>query len=277
MNRQGEAHNELVTYTDGDLTIAFAFDGKTIWLTRVQIADLFQTTPDNVRAHIKNIYTEGELDVTSTSKKIYGVVENRPNYGIDHYNLDVIISVGYRVNSTVATKFRQWATAVLSERISGSVNDQQLTHDTQRAITFKRVSLANKELLTTAIKMGVVALPAFFDVGYQGLYTMRTAAIRVKKNIGQDKVLDRAGPVELAMNEFRITQTDAKIKKLLAEGKLVGQGVALSTHYDVSKEIRAAVQRIDGELPEDIPAEDEHIATVQQRIASKPETERLSL
>jgi hypothetical protein len=76
--------NELLVYFDGKLgsPVNIAFDGETLWLTRRQIAKLFQTTEDNVRGHIKNIYKENELDVTSTSKKIYGVVENRPNYGI---------------------------------------------------------------------------------------------------------------------------------------------------------------------------------------------------
>lgn len=267
--------NELISYTDGDLAATFTFDGQTLWLTQEQIASLFNTTKQNVSKHIKKIFDDEELDPQVTVNEKLILVENGRRYPVQHYNLDVVIAVGYRVNSKVATKFRQWATKILSERITGTGVDHRLAHDSQRAMIFKRVSLANDELLQTAIKMGVVALPAFFDVGYQGLYTMRTAEIKKRKGIGTDKVLDRAGPVELAMNEFRITQTQAKIGKLLAEGKLVGQGVAFTTHYEVSREIRNAVQRIDGELPEDISAEPEHINEVQQRLGSESQNGRI--
>jgi hypothetical protein len=92
----GTSENELVVYVEGATTkpVHIAFDGETMWLTRGQIAGLFNTTHENIGQHIKNIYADGELEVESTSKKIFGVVENRPNYGVTHYNLDVVISVG---------------------------------------------------------------------------------------------------------------------------------------------------------------------------------------
>ena len=238
-----EKPNELVVYIDGKLEspVHIAFDGETLWLSRGQIAQLFQTTTDNVRGHIKNIYREGELDVTSTSKKIYGVVENRPNYGIEHYNLDVVISVGYRVSTKVATKFRQWATNVIKQRIA--TESAGLSYDRQRVLISDRVAIENQELLESALKMGVEDPVLFFDSGYQGMYGMRMDDIKRIKGIGNDKLLERANPTELAANEFRITQANDRLKNLMKEGKLVGNIVALTTHFDVGREVKDAVER----------------------------------
>ena len=116
MAEKNEADKLLVYRTeDGRLKLDVRFEEDTVLLTQEQIADLFGTSVQNIGQHIKNIYNEAELEQESTLKKIFKVVENRPNYGVLHYNLDLIISVGYRVNSVVATRFRQWATQTLKE------------------------------------------------------------------------------------------------------------------------------------------------------------------
>lgn len=201
-------NNELIVYLDRKLSspVHIAFDGQTMWLNTEQIAALFDTTSQNIGQHIKNIFNEHELERESTSKKIFGVVENRPNYGITHYNLDMVISVGYRVSSKVATKFRQWATNVIKQRIA--TESAGLTYDSQRILISNRVEIGNKELMESAHKMGVKGPVLFFDVGYQGMYKMRLPHIQKVKGIGKERLLDRAGTTELAANEFRITQTN---------------------------------------------------------------------
>lgn len=96
------------------------FYNESFWLTQSGMAELFACTADNVSLHLKNIYAEGELEQAATTKK-FSVVRKEGtrsvNRTIDHYNLDAIIAVGYRVNSKKATRFRQWATKTLKEYI----------------------------------------------------------------------------------------------------------------------------------------------------------------
>jgi hypothetical protein len=87
----------------------------TIWLSQKQMGLLFETTPENILTHLKNIFKEEELDEKSVTKEYLATASDGKNYRIKHYNLDAIIAVGYRVNSKRATAFRQWATGVLRD------------------------------------------------------------------------------------------------------------------------------------------------------------------
>jgi len=104
----------------GETRLEVRLQDETIWLTQNLMAELYQTTKQNISLHIQNIYEEGELSPEATVKKYLTVRQegsrtvNRP---IDYYNLDIIISVGYRVKSAIATRFRQWATERLREYI----------------------------------------------------------------------------------------------------------------------------------------------------------------
>ena len=257
--------NELIIYsTQTDINpVTIQFDGDTMWLTQRQIAAIFNTGAENVRLHIRNIYAEGELDEESTSKKNLEVVENRPNYRVTVYNLDVVISVGYRVSSKVATEFRKWATQVIKERV---VEAHGLNRDEQRLIISDRIVAANNELMKSAADIGVKKYVAFFDAGYRGMYMMPMSKLKEIKGIGNDRLLERAGVTELAANEFRITQTNAKLKALKQENRLTGQGVALATHFNVGREVRDAIERIGGTPPEDLPAEPDNIKDVRKRM-----------
>lgn len=112
--------NEIIIYQtqDGQTKIDVRIDNETVWLTQNQMAELFQTTKQNISLHIKNIFEEGELTEDSTVKD-YLTVQNegsrKVSRNVTHYNLDVIISVGYRVKSLRGTQFRIWATQVLKE------------------------------------------------------------------------------------------------------------------------------------------------------------------
>lgn len=114
---------------DGQIKIDVRLEEETVWLTQQQMADLFQTTKQNISLHIQNIYEEGELVPEATVKK-YLTVRNEGQRDVkrllDHYNLDMIISVGYRVKSHVATRFRIRATQTLREYVvKGFVLDDE--------------------------------------------------------------------------------------------------------------------------------------------------------
>ncbi len=125
------AKSELILYQteDGQMKIDVRLQDESVWLTQKLMAELFQTTPQNITTHLKNIYNDGELDENATCKaflqvKIEGTrqVERKQLF----YNLDAIISVGYRVKSSVATRFRIWATQRLKEYIiKGFVMDDE--------------------------------------------------------------------------------------------------------------------------------------------------------
>ena len=114
--------NEIIIYQtqDGQTKIDVRLKNETVWLTQNQMAELFQTTKQNVSSHIKNIFEEGELSENSTVKDYLTVQQEgnrKVSRNISYYNLDVIISVGYRVKSLRGTQFRIWATQVLKEYI----------------------------------------------------------------------------------------------------------------------------------------------------------------
>ncbi len=119
----------IFTGQAGEQSIEARYEDDTIWLTQKLISELFQVQPQNITQHLKNIYAEGELQETATCKDFLQVqaegdrqVKRRQKF----YNLDAIISVGYRVNSLRATQFRQWATQVLREfAIKGYVIDRE--------------------------------------------------------------------------------------------------------------------------------------------------------
>jgi len=98
---------------DGQLKIDVRLEGETAWLTQAHMAELFQTTIPNVSMHLRNVYAEGELQAAATVKEFLIVRpegNRQVSRTVEHYNLDAIISVGYRVKSAIATRFRIWAT-----------------------------------------------------------------------------------------------------------------------------------------------------------------------
>jgi hypothetical protein len=117
-----ENNSEILIYQteDGQIKIDVRIENETVWLTQSQMSELFQTTPQNITLHIKNVYSEGELPESSTCKE-YLQVQKEGDRSVKRktkfYNLDVIISVGYRVKSHRGTQFRIWATQRLREYI----------------------------------------------------------------------------------------------------------------------------------------------------------------
>ena len=111
-----EEKGEIVLYQPNDnIRLEVRLQDETVWLTQQQMAELFNTTRNNITLHIGNIFKEGELEVNSVRKESLLTAADGKNYRTKYYNLDVIISVGYRVKSPIGTRFRQWANAVLKD------------------------------------------------------------------------------------------------------------------------------------------------------------------
>jgi hypothetical protein len=111
--------SEIIFYTtdDGLTKINVQLENETVWLTQDQIALLFDKAKSTISEHIKHIFEEGELEENSVVRKFRTTAKDGKNYEVNHFNLDVIISVGYRVKSVQGTRFRQWATQRLKEYI----------------------------------------------------------------------------------------------------------------------------------------------------------------
>ncbi len=126
-----EPQSQFLLYQteNGRLKVDVRLEGETAWLTQAHMADLFQTTVPNISMHLRNVYDEGELEATATVKEFLIVRlegKRQVSRSVEHYNLDAVISVGYRVKSAVATRFRIWATQKLREYIvKGFVLDDE--------------------------------------------------------------------------------------------------------------------------------------------------------
>ena len=128
-----DKENKLVLYKDeeGRVSVNTRFANEDVWLTQEQLATIYQTTQENVSMHISNIYEDNELDKEGTYKKFLLVRQEgkrQVRRNIDHYNLDVIIALGYRVQSPIAVRFRRWATQRLHEYIQKgfTMDDERL-------------------------------------------------------------------------------------------------------------------------------------------------------
>jgi len=120
--------SQLIIYQaeNGQTKIDVRLDGETVWLTQKAMAELFQTTKQNISLHLQNIYKESELEEKSVVKDFLTTAADGKNYKTQFYNLDAIISVGYRIKSQLATRFRQWATQRIREYIvKGFVLDDE--------------------------------------------------------------------------------------------------------------------------------------------------------
>ena len=114
-----ENKGELIIYqnTDNDVSLNVRLQDENVWLTQANLVELYQSSKSNVSEHIKHIFEEGELDKISTVRNFRTVASNGKTYDMEYYNLDLIISLGYRIKSRTATQFRIWATQRLKEYI----------------------------------------------------------------------------------------------------------------------------------------------------------------
>ena len=136
---------EVAVYegADGEARVDVRVDRETVWLTQRQMAQVFDTTPENVLMHLRNVFASGELEADATTKEFLAVRtegRRRVRRRLKHYNLDAIISVGYRVNSMRGVRFRQWATRTVHDHLvrGYTLNERRLA---ERGLREARESL----------------------------------------------------------------------------------------------------------------------------------------
>ncbi len=148
--------DQIVIYQspDGITLIDVRLEADTVWLTQKQMAELFDKDVRTVNEHIRNIFKEGELAENSVIRKFRITASDGKTYETSHYNLDVIISVGYRVKSHRGTQFRQWATRILRDHLvqGFTVNQTRLAEkgisEMQQAVELLARTLAHQSLIT---------------------------------------------------------------------------------------------------------------------------------
>jgi hypothetical protein len=153
---QDATRGQFLVYAaeDGRIKIDVRLADETVWLTQQQLAELFQTTVPNVSMHIRNVHEDGELPPEATVKKFLTVRQEGARVvqrNLDHYNLDMIISVGYRVKSHVATRFRIWATQRLKEYIikGFTLDDERLKNPDQPFDYFEELTRRIQDIRTS--------------------------------------------------------------------------------------------------------------------------------
>ena len=148
--------SDIVIFESGDHEVEVRLQGESVWLSQAQMAALFDVQKAAISKHLKNIFACGELDAAATVSKMETVQtegSRTVSRQLEHYNLDAIISVGYRVNSTRATRFRQWATGVLRQHLVDgyTLNQQRLR---ERGVAFEQAldllsrTLASRQMVT---------------------------------------------------------------------------------------------------------------------------------
>mgnify|MGYP000883253902 FL=1 len=145
---------------------------------------------------------------------------------------------------------------------------QSMSDEEKRLHVRTQVIDNNKTLFDSAKSSGVKNFGKFNDAGYRGLYGMNAKELALKKDLGKDKILDRAGTTELAANLFRITQTNDKLQNELASGKTIGEQKADSIHFMIGGKVRQTIKDIGGTMPENLPPE-VHIKEIEKKVSKK--------
>jgi len=187
------------------------------------------------------------LEITEMVSIGSGAKRKRENLVLSRYACYLIAMNGDTSKPEVSTAQTYFAMQTHRQEVEQALTDQQ-----RRLLIRDRVKDANKKLAAAAKAAGVKHYPFFQDAGYKGLYDGRgRAEIKRLKGIPEeDDLLDCIDREELAANEFRITQTEAKLKR---EG-IQGEDKAINTHFTVGKQVRAAIEQIQGTMPERLPA-----------------------
>lgn len=278
-------NNGIIIYQDEDgvTKVSVRFSDEDVWLTQNQLAEIYDTTQENISMHIKNIYDDKELDENRTYKK-YLLVRQEGNRqvkrNIDHYNLDVIIALGYRVQSQIATRFRRWATERLHEYIQKgfTMDDERLKQGGNRyfrellqRIRDIRASERNfyqqvTDIYATSIDYDPRAnlTKQFFATVQNKLHYAvheHTAAEIIYERVDSDKPL-------VGMTNFKddyITRDDVKIaKNYLTEGELQRLNLLVSQFLDFA-EFQALEQR-PMKMQDWIQALDRQIINLQRKL-----------
>ena len=205
-----EPKNEIVVYQPDDtIRLAVRLENETVWLTQAQLCELFQRDVSVISRHIKNIFSECELDKESNLHYLQIATSDRP---VAQYSLDVIISVGYRVKSVIGTRFRQWANRILKEYVlrGYAVNE--------RFARLEQKVLKHEEQINLVLQ---TALPPIQGVFYDGqLWDARALVLKLIQTAKRSIIL---------IDNWATPET---LDLLAKKGKGVKVTVFTSEHYD---------------------------------------------
>jgi DNA-damage-inducible protein D len=203
------------------------------------------------------------VDVTEMIELGKGAIRKVNDYKLSRYACYLIAQNGDSEKKPIALAQTYFAIQSRKHELYES-----LPEDEKRLLIREEVLDHNRRLFKTAQEHGVRNFGYFNDAGYKGLYGMTSKEIQRTKNLGIDKVLDRAGATELAANLFRITQTDEQLQERKESSGKIGENAATRTHFVVGGKVRKAIKDIGGKMPEElVPAE--HIKEVQKRIGKQ--------
>ena len=278
-------NNGIIIYQDEDgvTKVNVRFSNEDVWLTQNQLAEIYDTTQENISMHIKNIYEDKELDENRTNKKfiLYRQEGARQvNRSIDHYNLDVIIALGYRVQSQIATRFRRWATERLHEYIQKgfTMDDDRLKQGGNRyfrellqRIRDIRASERNFYQQVTDIYATSTDYDPRANLTKQFFATVQNKLhYAVHEHTAAEIIYERADSDKplVGMTNFKgdyITRDDVKIaKNYLTEGELKRLNLLVSQFLDFA-EFQALEQR-PMRMQDWIQALDRQIINLQRKL-----------
>lgn len=195
-------------------------------------------------------------DISKMTQVGHGIVRELDDYKLDRYACYLIAQNGDSSKKEIAFAQTYFAVQTRNQEIY-----QKLSDDKKRIKDRDEVREKNKKLFSTARLSGVSNFGKFNDAGYKGLYTMPLSEIESKKGVKKGELLDHAGSEELGANLFRITQTEAKIKRESIKGDIDAQ----KTHFDIGKKVRQTIKEIGGEMPENLKPE-RHIKKIRKSI-----------
>lgn len=280
-----QPENNIILYQDenGLTRVDVRFAHEDVWLNQEQLAEIYCTTQQNISSHIRNIYADGELSQEATHKKFLLVRQEgsrQVNRDIDHYNLDVIIALGYRVQSQVATRFRQWATRLLHEYVvkGFTMDDERLKQGGGRyfrellqRIRDIRSSERNFYQQVTDIYATAIDYDPRADLTKQFFATVQnklhfavhehTAAELIYERVDNEKPL-------VGMTNFKgnyITQDDVKIaKNYLTENELQRLNLLVSQFLDFAE--FQAIEQVAMTMADWVAALDKQILNIRQHV-----------